>query len=87
MSAFVRKEISACQIRRSARGVPEAMTLAVNIVKFIFKVGDKIRPLTEKKGGFGGDKRANEVVPFGWYRVLESDWAAEEFKATQAAQE
>lgn len=27
------------------------MTFAENIVKFTFKVGDKIRPLTEKKGG------------------------------------
>lgn len=50
-SAIVWKEISACRIRRSIRGAPEAMTFAENIVKFTFKVGDKIRPLTEKKGG------------------------------------
>lgn len=41
-SAIVRKEISACRIRR-IRGAPQAMTLAENIVKFVFKAGDKIR--------------------------------------------
>lgn len=62
-SAIVRKEI-----RRSVRGAPEAVTLAENIVKFIFKVGDKIRPLTEKRGGggVGGEKGASELVPVGW---------------------
>lgn len=68
-SAIVRKEIGACRIRRSVRRAPEAMTLAENIVKFIFKVGDKIRRPTEKKRGVGGEKgekEASELVPAGW---------------------
>lgn len=70
-SAIVRKEIGACRIRRSG-GAPEAMTLAENIVKFIFKVGDKICRPTEKKRGVGGEKgekgekEASELVPAGW---------------------
>lgn len=65
-SAIVRKEISAWRIRRSVRGAPEAVTLAENIVKFIFKVGDKIRPLTEENGGVGGEKGASQLLPGGW---------------------
>lgn len=67
------------------------MTLAENIVKFIFKVGEKIRPLTEEKGGVGGERGASELLlagatePGSGGLVGESDWAAEEFKACGSA--
>lgn len=57
-SATARKEISARRIG-SVRGAPEAMALARNIAKFIFKVGDNIR---EEKGGVGGGKGARKTL-------------------------
>lgn len=36
-----------------SKGVPEAAALAQNILKFIFKVGDKVSPLTEENEKVG----------------------------------
>lgn len=47
--------VGVCWMRGNVGGAREATALAENIVTFIFKAGDKVPPLTEKKGGEGGE--------------------------------